>query len=47
MLVVTQDRYVLGRTLLEIPAGKLDPGEDPATGAASGGITHAAERQWD
>lgn len=33
VLVVTQYRYVLGRTLLEIPAGKLDPGEDPATGA--------------
>ena len=24
---------VFGRTLLEIPAGKLDPGEDPVTGA--------------
>ena len=33
VLTVTQYRYVLGRTLLEIPAGKLDPGEDPATGA--------------
>lgn len=33
VLTVTQYRYVLGRTLLEIPAGKLDPGEDPVTGA--------------
>ena len=33
VLTVTQYRYVFGRTLLEIPAGKLDPGEDPATGA--------------
>ena len=27
--VVTQYRYVFGRDLTEIPAGKLDPGEDP------------------
>lgn len=33
VLVVTQYRYVFGRTLLEIPAGKLDEGEDPAAGA--------------
>lgn len=33
VLTVTQYRYVLGRTLLEIPAGKLDPGEEPETGA--------------
>ena len=33
VLTVTQYRYILGRTLLEIPAGKLDPGEDPAAGA--------------
>ncbi len=33
VLAVTQYRYVFGRTLLEIPAGKLDPGEDPVTGA--------------
>ena len=33
VLAVTQYRYVFGRTLLEIPAGKLDPGEDPASGA--------------
>ena len=33
VLTVTQYRYVLGRTLLEIPAGKLDPGEEPADGA--------------
>ena len=30
VLTVTQYRYVFGRTLLELPAGKLDPGEDPA-----------------
>ena len=30
VLVVTQYRYVFGRPLLELPAGKLDPGEDPA-----------------
>lgn len=29
VLTVTQYRYVFGRTLLEIPAGKLDPGESP------------------
>ncbi|MBR5471871.1 MAG: NUDIX hydrolase [Oscillibacter sp.] len=33
VLVVTQFRYVFGKHLLEIPAGKLDPGEDPAVGA--------------
>lgn len=33
VLVVTQYRYVFGRPLLEIPAGKLDPGEEPAAGA--------------
>ena len=33
VLTVTQYRYVFGRTLLEIPAGKLDPGEDPVVGA--------------
>ena len=33
VLTVTQYRYVFCRTLLEIPAGKLDPGEDPVTGA--------------
>ena len=33
VLTVTQYRYVFGRTLLEIPSGKLDPGEDPVTGA--------------
>lgn len=33
VLTVTQYRYVFGRTLLEIPAGKLDSGEDPVTGA--------------
>ena len=33
VLTVTQYRYCLGRTLLEIPAGKLDPGEEPEAGA--------------
>lgn len=33
VLTVTQYRYVFDRALLEIPAGKLEPGEDPATGA--------------
>ena len=33
VLTVTQYRYVFGRNLLELPAGKLDPGEDPAVGA--------------
>ncbi len=33
VLAVTQYRYVFGRTLLEIPAGKLDGDEDPAVGA--------------
>ena len=33
VLTVTQYRYVFGRTLLEIPAGQLDPGEGPVTGA--------------
>lgn len=29
VLMVRQFRYPLGRTLLEIPAGKVEPGEDP------------------
>ena len=33
VLVVTQYRYVFGTTMLELPAGKLDPGEDPEIGA--------------
>ena len=33
VLTVTQYRYVFGRNMLELPAGKLDPGEDPAEGA--------------
>ena len=33
VITVTQYRYVFGKTLLEIPAGKLDPGEEPAVGA--------------
>ena len=32
-LTVTQYRYPFGRTMLEIPAGKLEPGEDPVAGA--------------
>ena len=32
-LVVWQYRYVFGRVMAELPAGKLDPGEDPVTGA--------------
>ena len=33
VLTVTQYRYVFGKNLLELPAGKLDPGEDPVSGA--------------
>lgn len=33
MLVIEQYRKTVGRTLLEIPAGKLEHGEDPATAA--------------
>lgn len=33
VLAVTQYRYVFGKTLLEIPAGKLDEGENPVNGA--------------
>ena len=33
VLTVTQYRYVFGKLLLEIPAGKLDEGENPVTGA--------------
>ena len=33
VLTVTQYRYVFGTPLLELPAGKLDPNEDPAVGA--------------
>jgi ADP-ribose pyrophosphatase len=33
VLTVTQYRYVFSRMLLEIPAGKLEKGEDPAAGA--------------
>ncbi len=33
VLTVTQYRYVFGKPLLELPAGKLDPGEEPAVGA--------------
>ena len=33
VLVVRQYRYVFGKVLAELPAGKLDPGEDPVVGA--------------
>lgn len=33
VLMVRQYRYVFAKPLLEIPAGKLDAGEDPAAGA--------------
>ena len=33
VLTVTQYRYVFGRNMLELPAGKLDPGEEPIVGA--------------
>ena len=33
VLVVRQYRYVFGKVLDELPAGKLDPGEDPVAGA--------------
>ena len=33
VLTVEQYRYVYGQTLLEIPAGKLEPGEDPYSAA--------------
>ena len=32
-VVVRQYRYVFGKVLAELPAGKLDPGEDPVVGA--------------
>ncbi len=31
---VRQNRYPMGKDLLELPAGKLDPGEDPRDSAA-------------
>ena len=33
VLVVTQYRYTFGKTLIELPAGKLDPGENPDAAA--------------
>jgi len=33
ILAVRQYRYALGEVTLEIPAGKIDPGEDPETAA--------------
>ena len=33
VVLVSQYRYVFGKTILEIPAGKLEPGEDPAVAA--------------
>lgn len=34
VIFVRQFRYAIGEILLELPAGKLDPGEDPETCAA-------------
>ncbi len=34
LMFVRQLRYPLGKEVLELPAGKLDPGEDPARAAA-------------
>jgi ADP-ribose pyrophosphatase len=34
VILVRQLRYPLGRFILELPAGKLSPGEDPALAAA-------------
>ncbi len=34
LIFVRQFRYALGRVMVELPAGKLDPGEDPAVAAA-------------
>ena len=34
VLLVRQYRYAYGEEILEIPAGKLNPGEDPALTAA-------------
>ena len=34
LLLVRQYRYAYGESLYEIPAGKLEPGEDPAKAAA-------------
>jgi ADP-ribose pyrophosphatase len=34
VILVRQYRYAVGRALWELPAGSLDPGEDPLTGAA-------------
>lgn len=33
VLTVTQYRYVFGQELMEIPAGKLEPGEEPSSAA--------------
>ena len=34
LIFVRQFRYALGRVMVELPAGKLDPGEQPAVAAA-------------
>ena len=33
MVLVRQYRHAVGRSLLEVPAGRLEPGEDPAAAA--------------
>ena len=53
VIMVRQFRYPFGRPLLEIPAGKLEPGEDPyeavkreleeESGAVAGKIEHIGE----
>lgn len=33
VILIRQWRYALGRTLLEVPAGRIEPGDDPAATA--------------
>ena len=45
ILLVKQFRYAYGEELYEIPAGKLERGEDPAAAAVRGdGLTSAIEK---
>ncbi len=51
VLLVRQYRYAYGEETLEIPAGKLEKGEDPAVCAAreleeEAGLTAAAPKLW-